>query len=544
MNVSTRRPRRRRLALALTATGSLLLAPGALPAAAHTPAEGLSQAPAQVSRDGRAAPPVAAKLDPGLRTAGQGQVDVVVTGSPGRGAAVAAVVRAAGGAVTAPLPVVDGVRARVPADRLDDVAAAPVVRAVTANRSGRFQQLIYSDATTSSSFARSTGATTLWAQGSTTGRGVGVAVLDTGVSPMRDLAGRLVHGPDLSGEGTVVDTYGHGTVMAGIVGGSGQDSADSPGGARTGVAPEATVVSVKVAGRNGATDVSTVLQGMHWVAAYRDQFDIRVLNLSWGTASTQSPGLDPLNYAVERLWRLGIVVVTAAGNSGPGTGTILKPADDPLVITVGAYDDKSDTDPANDVVPAWSSRGPTAAGLAKPDVVAPGRTLVATRSFGSRVEAENPRSLVAPSYITGSGTSQAAAVTSGGVALLLQQRPGLTPDQVKGVLTGTAAPIEGMTADDQGAGRIALDRAAAASPGLLVQQHGVATGLGSLESSRGRHVEVDCGEDGLVDVVQGERDTRCEAWDGAAWTGAAWTGAAWTGAAWTGAAWTGAAWTG
>ena len=100
-----------------------------------------------------------------------------------------------------------------------------------------------------------------------------------------------------------------GTVMAGLVAGSGADSATRWGGAFPGVAPAAHVVSVKVAGRNGVVDVSTMLQGMHWVAGYKDQFNIRVMNLSWGSASKQDPALDPLNYAVQRLLQEGVVVV-------------------------------------------------------------------------------------------------------------------------------------------------------------------------------------------------------------------------------------------
>src|SRR5205814_1002362 len=106
-------------------------------------------------------------------------------------------------------------------------------------------------------------------------------------------------------------------------------------------------------------------------------------------------------------------VVVAAGNSGPQASTILKPGDDPVVVTAGAFDDKQNNDPSDDSIPSWASRGPTAAGLAKPDVVAPGRTLIATRSFGSYVEQNNPKALISPSYIKGSGTSEATAVTSG-----------------------------------------------------------------------------------------------------------------------------------
>lgn len=495
-----------------------------------------------------AGPPAAAHvaasgvLDPGLTDA-TGPQRVVVTGTSVQAAGTA--VRSAGGTVTAALPVVDGVAATVPATALRPLAASAGVRAVTADRTGRMVDYSWDETTSASTFSRTTQAATAWARGSY-GKGVGVAVLDTGVSPSDDLAGRVVYGPDLSGEGTYVDSYGHGTVMAGLIAGNGALSATRTGGRFTGVAPDAHVVSVKVAGRNGVVDVSTVLQAMHWVSAYREQYGIRVLNLSWGVPSTQSPAVDPVDYAVERLWAQGIVVVVAAGNSGPNNGTVTKPGDDPVVLTVGAYNEGGDTDPSNDGVPGWSSRGPTAQGLAKPDLVAPGRSLVALRSPGSAIETDNPKALVAPAYIRGSGTSQAAAVTSGAVALMLSERPSLTPDEVKARLMDTALPIAGTTATAQGRGRLQIDAAlSATTTGTTTgtTQNRAATGLGSLDASRGGYrVVADCG--GAQTEIRGEIDVRCQAWDPQAWTGSAWTGDAWTGVAWKGSTWDGVAWKG
>jgi serine protease AprX len=492
-----------------------------------------------------AAAPHAARpagLDPGLRTAGRAAQRVVVTGArAGTQAAAdtAEAVRRVGGRVTATLPIVNGAAAQVGADDLERLARDPAVSAVTADRQAHFEDFVYDAATTASNFARTSQATAAWAAGNL-GQGVGVAVLDTGVSPMADFTGRLVHGPDLSGEGTTIDSFGHGTVMAGLIAGSGADSATRPGGAFTGIAPRSHVVAVKAAGRNGAVDVSTILQGMHWVSAYRDQFNIRVLNLSWGVASTQLPALDPLNYAVERLWGQGIVVVVAAGNSGPSYGTVTKPGDDPVVLTVGALDDRGDADPLNDLVPDWSSKGPATAGATKPDVIASGRTVVASRSYGSAIEQGYPDAAVAPSYIRGSGTSQATAVTSGLVALLLAARPSLTPDQVKDVLRSTAAPLPGLDANTQGAGRVQLAAALAAAPSSAAQPR-LATGLGLLEQSRGgSHVTTTC--NGVETVIQGEVDVRCSAWDPLAWTGSSWTGDAWTGVSWKGSTWTGVSW--
>ena len=484
-----------------------------------------------------------AQVDPVLSTVGA-QLERVLVTARGGVAAAADAVRASGGRVGVELPLVDGVSAVVPAARLSELSSQPGVLGITKDRQAHFEQLSYEDAATASSFATSTQATAAWTSGNA-GKGVGIAVLDTGVSEMQDFDGRLVHGPDLSGEGTLVDTFGHGTVMAGVAAGSGAASATAPGGAHTGVAPEATVVAVKVAGRDGAVDVSTILQGLHWVAAHQEQFNIRVLNLSWGTQSSQDPSVDPLNHAVQRLWKQGIVVVVSAGNAGPHAGTVTKPADDPMVLTVGAYDDKGDANPRNDVLPAWTSRGPTAGGLAKPDLIAPGRTLVAVRSAGSTVEQENPRALIGTDYIKGSGSSQSAAVVSGLAALVVAAHPDWTPDQVKHALVSTAEPVASGTAFGQGAGRAQLARALAAAPGPTSWQTGTATGLGSIEASRGgSHVEVVCPGASTPTLLVGEVDARCEAWTGSKWTGSKWTGSKWTGSKWTGSKWTGSKWTG
>jgi serine protease AprX len=470
-------------------------------------------------------------IDPGLDLSGAAPVRAIVTGVGD----VARVVERSGGVVAQRLPIVNGVVAELPARVVHALATDRSILSITADRAAHFSDMSYDASAVSSNFVRSTQASAAWDAGDY-GQGVGVAVIDTGVSPMNDLSGRLVHGPDLSGEGSTVDTYGHGTVMAGIIAGNGADS----DGAYPGVAPGAHIVAVKVAGANGAVDVSTILQAMTWIAAYKDQFNIRVLNLSWGVSSTQDPAVDPLNYAVERLWSDGIVVVVAAGNSGPYLSTITKPADDPVVLTVGAINDKNDSYNYNDQMTNWSSRGPTAQGLVKPDVVAPGRTLIALRSYGSTVETQNPSALIAPSYIKGSGTSQAAAVTSGVVALLLQARPDLTPDQVKDLLMSTALHMFGPSPNAQGRGRVQVAAALAATPTGAPQQLG-ATGLGSLEASRGgAHVTTTCNDE-PTDIV-GEVDVRCDAWDPQAFTTSAWSGDAWTGVSWKGAAWTGVSW--
>ncbi|MEO6203861.1 MAG: S8 family serine peptidase, partial [Mycobacteriales bacterium] len=315
-----------------------------------------------------AATPAPTGLDPALVGVGAAE-QVVVTGTSA--AAARAALLAVGADHLRSLPIIDGWSARVRAGSLATLASSHGVVAVTKDRAVTFTGGAWDASVTASPYAWNTQATDLWA-GGRKGAGVTVAVLDTGVSQVPDLAGRLMAGPDLSGEGdNTTDSFGHGTVMAGIIGGSGVSAGAQP---KTGVAPGATVLSVKLAGRNGASDVSTVLAGLSWVGAFKDTYGIKVLNLSWGVPSTQDPSIDPVNFAVERLWSLGVTVVVAAGNAGPNAATILKPGDDPLVITVGAYDEHGNSALGDDSIPAWSSQGPTAQGRAKPDLVAPGRT--------------------------------------------------------------------------------------------------------------------------------------------------------------------------
>ena len=197
--------------------------------------------------------------------------------------------------------------------------------------------------------------------------------------------------------------------------------------------------------------MSNVLAAIQWVVSFRDRYHIRVLNLSLATDSNQTYRTDPFNYAVERAWDAGIVVVVSASNAGPARATISKPGDDPLVITVGAVDDGGTAAISDDAVPAFTSRGPTPAdGLAKPDVAAPGTGIVSLRSVGSTIDRTYP-GYIDGAYHRGSGTSFSAAATSGVVALMLSRHPGLTPNEVKYALVASArAAARGHRSDGSG----------------------------------------------------------------------------------------------
>jgi serine protease AprX len=406
------------------------------------------------------------------------------------------------------------------------------------------------------------GAPSVWARRdaagrSLTGQGIGVAVVDSGIAPVKGLnqAGKVVNGPDLSFESQAsnlrnLDTFGHGTHMAGVI--AGRD-ADTPVGRENdpkyfvGMAPDARLVNMRVAGADGAVDVSQVIAAIDWAITHRNDagLNIRVINLSFGTDSLQDPKYDPLSYAVEAAWRAGIVVVVSVGNDGPTDTRVGNPALNPYVIAVGGADTAGTINPTDDRIGAFSTRGNS---TRHADLVAPGRSVVSLRDPGAFIDVNYPGGLVQDStgrFFKGSGTSQAAAVVSGAVALLLQQRPTLTPDQVKKLLTSTAKPLAGVDAIGQGAGELDVNAAAmAATPTTATQTFAKALGTGTLEGARGTAHVTD--PMNLVDLT-GEKDIMGAAWNPAVWTvnsaaGKAWSGGTWNGNVWSATGWTGISW--
>ena len=310
-------------------------------------------------------------------------------------------------------------------------------------------------------YPREVNADQVWSLG-TTGRGVTVAVLDSGVAADPDLvqpANRILASVNFADQRLVGDPGGHGTHVAGIIAGNGTRS----NGEFVGVAPDANIVDVRVLSSTGGGRVSSVVRGIEWVLAHQSTYNIRVINLSFGAPTPTSYRTDPMSAAVEIAWRRGIVVVAAAGNGGPGRDTVASPGIDPYVITVGAADDRGTVSPRDDTLAPFSSWGTTDSN-AKPDLVAPGRRIVSIRVPGSAMDTLFPDRVVVAhngsTYMRLSGTSMAAPVVSGAVALLLQSRPNLTPDQIKALLVGAAQPF----GQDSG---VALPDPAAAGSGLL-----------------------------------------------------------------------------
>jgi len=366
------------------------------------------------------------------------------------------------------------------------------------------------------------------------GSGVTVAVLDTGVARHPDLGDRVVARVDMTPEGDGHDRYGHGAHMIGVVAGDGGAS----GGRWAGAAPGASVLPVKVAGWDGATDASAVIAGLEWIAVNHERYGIRVVNVSYGADGSQKYLSDPLNEAVERLWEAGVLVVTGAGNRGDGGGKIAKPGDDPFVVTVGAAHTRGTASRGDDVVAEFSSHGPTGDGVAKPDIVAPGVAIVSHRAAGGTIDTLRPDARVGEHYFKGTGTSQAAAVVSGVAARMFEAAPEMTPDEAKAALVGTADPA---LAGQRGAGAGLIDASAAVRAAALRSyaarpaNGGVepATGDGKIDSSRGSQKPyTDWKERGKPEQLSGEYDAFGQPWDGAAWAARKWSAEAWEASRW------------
>jgi serine protease AprX len=416
------------------------------------------------------------------------------------------------------------------------------------------------------SMTEMTGVTAFWDQGYT-GTGVDVAVIDTGVSPVEGLAtpGKIVNGPDLSLESqapnlTHLDTNGHGTFIAGII--AGKDStltqpySQAPATQYRGIAPDARILSVKVGTADGGADVTQMIAAINWVVDHKNDngMNIRVLNLSYGTNSVQPAAVDPLAFAAERAWHAGIVVVAAAGNTGYQRGTnapgLADPAYDPYIIAVGGYDTMGTADPSDDKVGNYSASAKTR-GARRPDFVAVGSHVQGLRVPNGYLDVNQSGGRRGDRFFKGSGTSEAAAVTSGTVALLLQKYPSMPPDQVKRFIKDTADLLPTTTSPlaSQGMGAIDYWSLANAAPSSTYGQlHMLSTGTGSVELSRGKdHLT----RDGVV--LAGEIDifgmpfasgAAGSTWSGGVWNGSTWSGSTWSGSTWSGSTWSGSTWSG
>ena len=372
-----------------------------------------------------------------------------------------------GGTITADLSIIQGFAALLPAGKVPELARTPGVKAVSFD--APMVETDCADCTTtgqlSNTYIRAIRADQVWGQ--LQGQGIGVAVVDSGVNWQTDLytvqgQNRVVANVAFHNgyNATTFDAYSHGSHVAGIIGGNGRSS----NGAIIGVAPQSRIINVKVSDdlNQGSGTALSVVQGLQWVLQNKATYNIRVVNLSLNSAVPEAYNTSPINAAVEVLWFNGIVVVASAGNRG--SGAIYPPANDPFIITVGATDDRGTAAISDDVVAGYSAYGIATGVLTKPELVAPGRNIVSLMgNSGQGLPAAHPGNVVSVGgarYFRMSGTSMAAPMVAGAVALLLQDEPRLTPDQVKYRLMATANKSwGGYSASTAGAGY--LDVAAA-----------------------------------------------------------------------------------
>lgn len=308
------------------------------------------------------------------------------------------------------------------------------------------------------------------------GGGVSVAILDSGLweheALARDTQGRkrVLARYDAIADRAVDEAFdesGHGTHLTSVLAHSGPTLRNNkPTGAFKGIAPDARLVVIKAFNVEGEGDMLDIVRGIQWVLDNREQYAIRVLNLSFASRPRWPYWLDPVNQAVMRAWAAGIVVVAAAGNEGPEPMTVGSPGNLPYIISVGAITDSwTPADRSDDYIPDFSSRGPTPEAHIKPDLVAPGGHMTGLTRPGSTLTLEHPEYQLRTGEFVMTGSSQAAALVSGLVALLLQLEPELSPDQVKCMLTSTAEPAinrDGLLAYSpfaQGSGLVSVTRA-------------------------------------------------------------------------------------
>jgi serine protease AprX len=453
--------------------------------------------------------------DPGLAAGDYALVQV----AHGAAGAVAARATAAGATDVAALDTIDIVTARLSAEairalqtdsRVSVLAMDAVVTAL-----GKKKEHFESSNAKPSPGVEVVDADQAWSQA--TGRGVTVALMDTGIAEHPDLEGSVVARMDFVRDGTtLLDPSGHGTFVAGLIAAHGRTF--------KGVAPDAKLISLRVLDQNGNGTMRSVLAAFDWILKNRTTKHIKVLNLSFGAPQRSSYHRELLAGVVESAWLAGVTVVAAAGNDGPTPGTVAMPGADPFVITVGSLDDQGTVATNDDRESFFSSRGPTRDGFAKPDVLAPGEHIVSLRVPGTALDRGERGDRGGGPYARLTGTSAATAMAAGAAAEILEAHRTYSPTQVKGALiaggrriSGTRTP--GLDVDD------ALGvRPARANAGLVPSLV-----LLRLLAENGTVFAPDITWDGI-------------SWEGISWESVSWEGVAWESVSWEGVTWDGVTW--
>ena len=450
-----------------------------------------------------------APSDPTLG-AGDYAIVQVVHGTAG---AVAAKATAAGATDVAALDKLDIVTARVSDDSLrslqNDSRVSFIATDAVITASGKGEHFERTNGRPSPGVS-AVDANQAWS--GATGRGVTVALMDTGIARHPDLEGSVIARMDFVNDGaTLLDPSGHGTFVAGLIAAHGETF--------KGVAPDAKLVSLRVLDQNGRGTMRSVLAAFDWLLQNRTSMHIKVLNLSFGAPQRSSYHRELLAGVVESAWFAGITVVAAAGNDGPATGTVSMPGADPFVVTVGSFADQGTLATNDDRESVFSSRGPTRDGFAKPDVLAPGEHVVSLRVPGTALDRDVAKDLPAGPYARLSGTSASTAMVAGAAADILEAHRSYSATQVKGAviasgrrIVGTRTP--GLDVDDSLTVRPARVNAGVLPSFVLLRllaQSGNVFGPGI-------------------------------AWDGISWEGISWESVSWEGVAWEAVSWEGVTW--
>jgi serine protease AprX len=423
-------------------------------------------------------------------------------------------VHSLGGRITGDLHIIRGLAVHMSAQAAKKLAAQhELVRAVSLN--ARVKPQAVDTSLLATRYNQSVYSPNAWNNYGMTGKGVGVAVIDTGIAgDLPDFRVSQTQGSSRVVASAVTnpyaknagDSYGHGTHVAGIIGGNGtyRPASDPLYGKYIGVAPDANLISVKASDEQGNATILDVIYGLQFVVDHKSDYNIRVVNLSLESTQAQSYKTDPLDAAAESAWFNGIVVVAAAGNRGASADAVsYAPGNDPYVISVGAVDDKGTNATSDDGYASWSSVGLTQDGYLKPDVSAPGAHIVSALAPKSQFTSLCPSCIVDGQYIRAGGTSMAAPMVSGAVANLLQLRPQLRPDQVKGVLMANLRSLP------SGVNELNVNRALAPNNSVLPANVGLTPNT-------------------LIDSSTGAIDYTRSSWSRSSWSRSSWSRSSWS----------------
>ena len=436
----------------------------------------------------------------------------------GTAGAVAAKARAAGATDVMALETIDMVTARISADALQALqrdsrvlvlASDDVVTA--SDRDGRYER---TNGKPSPGVAV-VDADKAWDDA--TGRGVTVALMDTGIAEHPDLDGSVVARLDFVNDGaTLQDPSGHGTFVAGLIA--------AHGSTFKGVAPDAKLISLRVLDQKGIGTMHGVLAAFDWLLHNRTSMQIKVLNLSFGAPQRKSYHRELLAGVVESAWFAGVTVVAAAGNDGPNKGTVAMPGADPFVITVGSFADQGTLATNDDRESVFSSRGPTRDGFAKPDLLAPGEHIVSLRVPGTALDREEGKNVPAGPYARLTGTSASTAMVAGAAADILEAHSRYSATQVKGALTASGRHLAGTRTPGLDVDDALSVRPARVNEGLLPSRV-----LLRLLAQNGSVFDPGIAWDGI-------------SWEGISWEAVSWEGVAWEAVSWEGVTWDGVTW--